>query len=482
MPDFENQLDYRAPFEAAMEPMAIVDASSERWRIRTVNGAFADAFDRPASTVRDEPLRSVLGFDPVERLGARPRRERETYAELDATGGEHLVRVRPFDRPASTDSTHALVVVLDAASVDRPPRDAAEPIRTLAASAGADDASTVCDGVAEILRDTFGFDAVTIRLDEASHLTNVEEPIRWGDPAASRLSIRHGVCDPRNGVVWGTVVQAPVADRGVLRVATHAAHTLDPDTVRGLESVCQYLDAVLDGVDRLQSVRTARQELSLFNRLLRHSVLNGLNLIRARLDLVESDVPETGREHYETASARVDDLLDRVEAIRKLQTGDESADVDAYRIEAVLDERLARARQKYPDASFSVVGSVPDAAIEVDALVHVCLRNVLRNAVQHADLDAPEIRVRVSADAAAGVATVRIADNGSGLPDDADRSLFEAGVSRFDGGGHGVGLSLTRTVVEDGYGGAVRATESERGGAEIVLQFPLADPTDGTPD
>ncbi|AZH26079.1 sensor histidine kinase [Haloplanus aerogenes] len=479
MPDFENQFDHRVPFEAATDAMAIVDVSSDDWRIRTVNGAFTDAFDCPASAVHDEPLGAVLGFDPVERVGAHPRRERETRAELGVTGDEYLVRVRPFDQPI--DSAHALVVVSDASTVGASATAGNELIHTLAEVAGADDASAVCVGVAALLLDDFGFDAVVIHVDEGVHLTNVDESITF-DSAEPTLSIRHEVHDPRNDETWGTVVQAPVGDRGVVVAATCTSHALDSAAIERLESLCRYLDLVLDGIERTRSLRAEQQELTMFNRILRHSVLNGLNLIRARLELVETDGSETSREHYETANARIDDLLDRIEAIREIQVEDGTAEVGPYRLEVLLDERLTRASEKYPDASFSVVGSIPEATIEVGDLVHVCLRNVLRNAVQHADLGSPEVRVRVTIDETADVATVRIADNGSGFPDDIDRSIFDEGVSRFDGEGHGLGLFLTRKVVEDGYGGTVRAGESDCGGAEIVLEFPLADPPDSTPD
>jgi len=477
MSDFENQLDYRVPFEATTDPMAVVDVSSDGWRIHAVNDAFADAFDRSKPTVLGEPLEAVLGFDPAEQVGAHPRRARETYAQLGVTDDERLVRVRPLDQP--TDPGRVLVVVSHTLQSGwRPLADAgspaAEPIRTLAELAGADEASAVCDGAAEILLDAAGFDAVVIHLDEAVHLANVDDAIPEVAPGdETRFLVEHDVPDPRNDVLWGTVVQAPVGDRGVVRVATHADRTLGPDAVRSLDSLCQYLDVVVGRIERTCSMRAERQELAMLNRLLRHSVLNGLNLIRARLDLVEADVAETGRAHYETAYARVDDLLDRVEALREMQTGGES-ETDAYRLEPLLDERLARARTKYPDASFSVVGSVPDAAIRADDLVPVCLENVLRNAVQHADVDTPEVRVRVAVDEAADVATVRIADNGVGFSD-IDQSVFGEGVSGLDGDGHGFGLFLTRKVVEDGYGGAVRAAASDRGGAEIVLEFPLAD-------
>jgi signal transduction histidine kinase len=73
---------------------------------------------------------------------------------------------------------------------------------------------------------------------------------------------------------------------------------------------------------------------------------------------------------------------------------------------------------------------------------------------------------------------VTVADNGPGIPDDMKAKLFQ----RFKGegaksGGHGLGLYLVKTIVDD-FGGRVKAGDRVRGdyskGAKFVLLLPAA--------
>jgi signal transduction histidine kinase len=76
--------------------------------------------------------------------------------------------------------------------------------------------------------------------------------------------------------------------------------------------------------------------------------------------------------------------------------------------------------------------------------------NLLGNAVQHNDADDPV--VRVSATENDDTVTVRVADNGPGIPDDRKESVFHRGNSTSGGG---FGLFFVRTMVEE-YGGSIR--------------------------
>jgi signal transduction histidine kinase len=68
-----------------------------------------------------------------------------------------------------------------------------------------------------------------------------------------------------------------------------------------------------------------------------------------------------------------------------------------------------------------------------------------------------------------GGACVRVADDGPGVPRDLSRKIFSAGFSTKESG-WGIGLALTRRIVEAGHGGRLRLVPSPSGAVfEIVL-------------
>jgi two-component system sensor kinase FixL len=97
------------------------------------------------------------------------------------------------------------------------------------------------------------------------------------------------------------------------------------------------------------------------------------------------------------------------------------------------------------------------------------LLNVIRNACQAV---APEgkAEVALSARARRGEVTVEVRDFGPGIADDQVASLFKAGGTSTSGG-QGLGLSISRTIVE-AHGGTMWAQNADGGGASFFFTLP----------
>ena len=72
--------------------------------------------------------------------------------------------------------------------------------------------------------------------------------------------------------------------------------------------------------------------------------------------------------------------------------------------------------------------------------------------------------------------TLSVRDHGPGLPTDSPEQLFErfwrAAPGRERGrGGAGLGLAITRAVVE-AHGGSISARQASGGGAEFLVRLP----------
>jgi PAS domain S-box-containing protein len=216
-----------------------------------------------------------------------------------------------------------------------------------------------------------------------------------------------------------------------------------------------------------------RERLEYVNRLLRHNLLNSLNVVHARTNLLEGHVDEEARPHLETASSRLDEMIDFVETMRSLMhiLVDDDHDSEPIALADVLADEVEKLREAY---DVDVHAAVPAVDVAADELLPEVFENLLVNAVQHNDADQPAVFVDVAVDRANGEATVSVADNGTGVDAEMRDGLFEKGEKGFDSPGTGFGLYLVRETV-DAYGGDVELVDDEHSGATFAVTLPLAD-------
>ena len=111
---------------------------------------------------------------------------------------------------------------------------------------------------------------------------------------------------------------------------------------------------------------------------------------------------------------------------------------------------------------------MPNGPALADKALATVFRNLLTNAVRHNDTDQPEIWVDVTDDGE-GI-SVRIADNGPGIPEAQRNEIFGRGEKGLESPGSGVGLYLVDALV-NGYDGDIQIEESTHGGAAFVIRL-----------
>jgi two-component system, OmpR family, sensor histidine kinase BaeS len=143
----------------------------------------------------------------------------------------------------------------------------------------------------------------------------------------------------------------------------------------------------------------------------------------------------------------------------------------------LVDGALAAAADRYADKGVAICSDVqehlPDVRVDPDRLGQV-LGNLLDNALRHT---AHGGTVTVAAAAADGHVLLQVADTGTGIPPEHLPHVFErfyrvdTARSRADGGS-GIGLAITKALVE-AHGGRITATSSGPGrGAQFTVQLP----------
>jgi signal transduction histidine kinase len=112
----------------------------------------------------------------------------------------------------------------------------------------------------------------------------------------------------------------------------------------------------------------------------------------------------------------------------------------------------------------------PTAIVEGDGdAVKQVFFNLLYNALQAIHHDHGLVRIHV--DSGQDGVDVSVADNGEGMDAATMESIFQPFVTRKDGYGTGLGLSLSRTIMQQ-HGGTIRVSGERNVGTTVTLHFP----------
>jgi signal transduction histidine kinase len=147
---------------------------------------------------------------------------------------------------------------------------------------------------------------------------------------------------------------------------------------------------------------------------------------------------------------------------------------------AVIDQTVADVRNKYGDRQLAISLDLPEGPVTVQAddLLNDLVLNLMDNAIKFCSRPEVEVDLSVAVDTEKGVATIKVADRGPGIPDeDKDQVFFRFVRRREEPEGTGLGLSLVMALVER-YNGHIwiedRVADSPDEGAVFVIELPLA--------
>jgi signal transduction histidine kinase len=253
------------------------------------------------------------------------------------------------------------------------------------------------------------------------------------------------------------------------RVQELTANTLDarvpvPNTNDEIAQLGRMLNEMLDRLQK--SSVTQRQFISDASHELRSPVAS----IRAQLETAlqypeDVDWPEVARIVL-AEDDRLEHLVGNLLAMARLEEGrlGRRSEVD---LDDLVMEQTRRMTAVNVDASSVSAGRVWGNPDELTSVI----RNLLDNAARYAE---SVIKVGVREDGP--WVTLTVADDGPGVPEGERLQVFERFARLQEGrerdkGGTGLGLSLTKRIVES-HGGTIRVESSESGGALFVVLLP----------
>lgn len=228
-----------------------------------------------------------------------------------------------------------------------------------------------------------------------------------------------------------------------------------------------------------RQARAQRERFEFLNKLLRHHVLNRINVVDGYAGRLAPTLESEDRDSVATIREQAAAIADVVGDVRTvtdaLAGGDASGAVD---LAEVVREEIA-ALDAPDEVALEV--SLPERALVASCGgLDVAVAHLLENAVEYNDAAEPRIDVTVSPagpdrDPVDGLGATDevvlvVADNGPGVPDAVRRQVADPGET----GDQGFGLYLVHTVVEN-CGGTVDIRDRDGGGAEITVRLPPAD-------
>ncbi|NNE91652.1 MAG: two-component system sensor histidine kinase CreC [Verrucomicrobiales bacterium] len=294
-----------------------------------------------------------------------------------------------------------------------------------------------------------------------------------------RWSLIAGVIVAVLGAIWTYALVSPIG--GLTRHARQVAageQTSVPETglaeIRSLSRALENMRRELEGKHYVENYVQA----------LTHELKSPLAAIRGAAELIDENMPPEKRERFLenilAETSRSEDLVRRLVQLAALESQTGLAKRERLDFAKLVREEIAECKNRLGSAGISLetYGLDERLSIEGDPLMlQIAVRNLLSNAIDFSPESDSSIRVSVAKDK--GEISLRIRDDGPGIPDYATERIFERFYSlkhnaRADGRkGSGLGLCFVKEAAEL-HGGSIEV--KNRGpqipGSEAVLRLP----------
>lgn len=255
-------------------------------------------------------------------------------------------------------------------------------------------------------------------------------------------------------------------------------------TRRGLEKRRLVLEAAA-----LRREREALREQ--FAAIVSHELRSPLAAVQQNVMLLASELaptlPDTQKTRLERIKSRIGDLLAMIETWLRAFSSDVDKIRERFRptplipvIASAVENVQPFARRKAVEITTTV--SEPLASVLGDEGVLVeALTNLVGNAVKYSHEGG---RVLVEAAESAGRVVISVRDFGVGIPSDdlphIFGDFFRGAAGRAEEGGAGLGLAITRRIVE-AHDGTITVDSTPGAGSTFVMTFPAVRSGAGVP-
>ena len=374
----------------------------------------------------------------------------------------------------TTDADHGCAMLRDAETGELVPK----AIRSQAAQPSPNDFVVSHTVVEHVLREKQG-----VLLGDAS----VDERFEKGESIA-RHKIREVICVPMKGrhetvgVLFVDTYSRQTSDGAEqpmkfsddhLTLAIAVAH----QAALAIEET-QHYQAMLQS-ERLAAVGQTIAALSHHIKNIMQGVRFGSDMVRIGLKETDHELLAKGWRLVEKNQARIDHLiLDMLSYSKDREPAFDSVDLHML-IREVLEIVQGRAEEAEVSIRLLFDDAVPTVQCDIDG-IHRALLNLVSNAIDALnDIETDEQRIIEVATqwiTAEKVVEIVIHDNGPGIPAEAQADIFKPFVSTKGSRGTGLGLPVSRKIIQE-HGGDILLESTPGDGTTFRVRLPISDTT-----
>jgi signal transduction histidine kinase len=274
-------------------------------------------------------------------------------------------------------------------------------------------------------------------------------------------------------------------------ISTHWRVPYEPTTgeLRLFDVLARLTADLMDRSKVEQALREDARRKNEFLAVLSHELRNPLAPLTTGLELLRRPENEPGLiESIHSMMDRqvshltrlVNDLLD----LSRISRGTIELQRAPLGVRVVIEAAVELARPLIDQRRHHLIVEHDGGALTVNgdlARLTQVVANVLGNAAKYTDAEGT---IRLRAGPEGGLAVIRVRDSGLGIPTAQLEEVFEMFTQvrehrvRSGGGGLGIGLALSRRLIEL-HGGSIEATSNGLGhGSEFIIRLPIASATD----
>jgi PAS domain S-box-containing protein len=228
------------------------------------------------------------------------------------------------------------------------------------------------------------------------------------------------------------------------------------------EKKIQYIIAihrdVTEKYELSRDLKDAAETLKLLNRMLRHDILNNLNVILLALESVKvSGKDKLLIKHALNSLEKSVRLIDKARELEKMVVS--GKELKPLRAIEVIEEVAKR----HPEIEINITG---DLVVLADEAFESVIDNLVLNSVVHGKATRVDIEMVEEGE----YCVIKVKDNGRGIPDEIKERVFQEGFVAGESGHTGLGLYIVKQVIER-YGGRVWIEDNFPRGAVIAMRL-----------
>ncbi|TQQ83654.1 HAMP domain-containing histidine kinase [Halonotius terrestris] len=224
---------------------------------------------------------------------------------------------------------------------------------------------------------------------------------------------------------------------------------------------------------------TQRREV--INRVLRHNLRNDMEIITGYTDLARAQCECESEAPFDEIQAISQRLLSLGEQMRAIDSRLNSSNYRFRRVNLreVIDRAVADAHEAHPEVTFRVYAG--PHRIAGNSLVSTAVEELIENAIEHSDKPPEDVVITIETEEseATDEVTLRILDNGVGIPQSEIDAISEGTESKLNHGS-GLGLWLVKWISDSVHATFDIRQRSGTTGTIGTLGFNDADRMDGS--